>query len=164
MVLGSTQPLNRDIFWGVKVAVRRADNLTIFVCWLSRNPGSLNLLEPYGSFQTSNGVTLTLQSQSSHLRHASKICSHKTVQTNLDSPGSYSPEGTSPVGIGCTYGTLHMSIQGSPVEVQTPATGTWSPAARPARCLCYCPAVSFRHFRVTALLSGALFCYFIILL
>ena len=106
------------------MAVRRADNLTIFFCRLSRTPGNLNLLESYGSFQTSNGVNLTLQPQSSHLRHASKMYLHETVQTLFDSRGSYFPGGTSPVGNGCTYGKLHMSIQGSPVEVQTPATGT----------------------------------------
>jgi hypothetical protein len=36
--------------------VCRADNLTTFMCRLSRNSGSLNLLEPQGSVQACNGV------------------------------------------------------------------------------------------------------------
>jgi hypothetical protein len=51
MVLGSTQPLTemstRGISCGVKRRpVRRVHNLTTFVCRLSINSGSLNLLEP----------------------------------------------------------------------------------------------------------------------
>jgi len=46
MALGSTQPLTeantRDISWGVK-----ATSVT-FMCWLSGNSGSLNLLKPWG--------------------------------------------------------------------------------------------------------------------
>ena len=35
-----------------------ADNLTNFMCRLSRNPGSLNLLEPSGPVQASIGIAL----------------------------------------------------------------------------------------------------------
>ena len=52
--LGSTQPLTemsaRVISWGVKAADARDDNRTTFMCRLSRNPGSLKLLEPWGTF------------------------------------------------------------------------------------------------------------------
>jgi hypothetical protein len=62
MVLESTQPLTemstRNISWGVKAAVRRADNLTTFMCRLSRNSGSLNRLEPSGPVQACNGTAL----------------------------------------------------------------------------------------------------------
>jgi hypothetical protein len=50
MAPGSTQPLTemstRDVSWGQKRPVRRADNLTTFMYQLSRNSGRLNLLEP----------------------------------------------------------------------------------------------------------------------
>jgi hypothetical protein len=39
--------------------VRRAD-ITTFICRLSENPGSLNLLEPYGPVQAYNGIALPL--------------------------------------------------------------------------------------------------------
>ena len=52
-VLGSTQPLTklstRDISWKVKAVRARDDNLTIFMCLLSINSGSFNLLEHSGS-------------------------------------------------------------------------------------------------------------------
>jgi hypothetical protein len=38
--------------------VRRADILTTFMCRLSRNSGSLNLLEPKGPVQACNGIAL----------------------------------------------------------------------------------------------------------
>jgi hypothetical protein len=40
--------------------VRRADNLTTFMCRLSRHSGSLNLLEPQGPFQACSGKALPL--------------------------------------------------------------------------------------------------------
>ena len=36
--------------------VRRADNLATFMCRLSRNSESLNLLEPKGLSQACNGI------------------------------------------------------------------------------------------------------------
>ena len=64
MVLGSIQPLTemstRDISWGVKEALRKADNLTIFRCRLSTNSADLNLLEPSGPVQAHNEIALLL--------------------------------------------------------------------------------------------------------
>ena len=41
--------------------MRRADNLAAFMCWLFRNSGSLNLLEPKGPVQAYNGIALPLR-------------------------------------------------------------------------------------------------------
>jgi hypothetical protein len=41
--------------------VRRADNLTVFMCLLSRNSGSLNLLEPQGSVRPVMGWRFIFQ-------------------------------------------------------------------------------------------------------
>jgi hypothetical protein len=38
--------------------VRKADNLTTFMCRFSRNSGSLNLQEPSGPVQACNGTAL----------------------------------------------------------------------------------------------------------
>ena len=38
--------------------MRRVENPTIFMCQLSRNSGSLNLLEPQRPVQTCNGIAL----------------------------------------------------------------------------------------------------------
>jgi hypothetical protein len=55
MALGSTQPLTemstRNIYWRLRRPVRRAENLTTFMCRLSWNVGSLNLLAPSGPVQ-----------------------------------------------------------------------------------------------------------------
>jgi hypothetical protein len=63
MTLESTQPLTemstRGISWGLRRQVRRADNLAICMCRLSRHSGSLNLLKPEGLFQASIGITLS---------------------------------------------------------------------------------------------------------
>ena len=52
MALGSTQPLTemstRNISWGWKQPVRRADNLTTFMCRLSRNLGALTSWDTLG--------------------------------------------------------------------------------------------------------------------
>ena len=52
MALGLTQPLTekstRNIFWGVKAAGARADNLTTFMCRLSLNQGVSNSWIPRG--------------------------------------------------------------------------------------------------------------------
>jgi hypothetical protein len=55
MALGSTQSLTqtstRDIPWRKRQPVRKANNLTNFMCRLSRHSGSLTLLEPQGPLQ-----------------------------------------------------------------------------------------------------------------
>jgi len=52
MALGSTQPLTemstRNISWGWRRPVRRADNLTTHMCWLSWNPGASTSWNPQG--------------------------------------------------------------------------------------------------------------------
>jgi len=62
MSLESTQPLTemstRNISWEYRGPVRRVDNLAPFKCRLSRNSGSLNLLEPYGHIQACTGMAL----------------------------------------------------------------------------------------------------------
>jgi len=64
--MGSTQPPKEmsttNISWrggGLRRPVRRAD-LTTFICRLSWNPGSLNLLETSGPFQACIGIVLLL--------------------------------------------------------------------------------------------------------
>jgi len=47
---------------GQRRQVRRVDNLTTFMCRLSRNPGSLNLLKLLGAVQACNGRALPLLS------------------------------------------------------------------------------------------------------
>jgi hypothetical protein len=60
MALGSTQSLTemstRDIYWGLRRPVRRADNITTFMRRLSRNSGSLDSLEPSGPVQACTGT------------------------------------------------------------------------------------------------------------
>ena len=50
VALSLTQPLTemstRNIYCGLRQPVPKADNLTIFMCWLSRNTVILNLLQP----------------------------------------------------------------------------------------------------------------------
>jgi hypothetical protein len=52
MALGSTKPLTemstRNISWGWRRPVRRADNLTTFMCRLSRNLGASTSWKPEG--------------------------------------------------------------------------------------------------------------------
>jgi len=52
MALGLTQPLTemiiRDISWGQRRPVRRADNLTTFMCRLSLNLGASAFWQPLG--------------------------------------------------------------------------------------------------------------------
>ena len=54
MALGLTQPLTemstRNISWGLRRPVRRADNITTSII--------LNLLEPSGPVQACNGIAL----------------------------------------------------------------------------------------------------------
>jgi hypothetical protein len=49
---------NRNEYQGY--LVRKADNLATFMCQLSRNPGSLNFLEPKGPVQTCIGIVLPI--------------------------------------------------------------------------------------------------------
>jgi len=60
MALGWTQPLTefntRDISWEVKAA--GADKLPTFICRLSGNCGSLNLLQPSELVQASTEIAL----------------------------------------------------------------------------------------------------------
>jgi hypothetical protein len=55
MALGSTQPLTEMsttvISWGYRRPLRKADNLTTFICRQSWNSGSFNPLEPSGRDQ-----------------------------------------------------------------------------------------------------------------
>jgi len=52
MALGSTQPLTemstRNTPWGLRQLVRRADNPTTFMCWLSWNLGASTSWSPLG--------------------------------------------------------------------------------------------------------------------
>ena len=60
MALGSTQPLTemstRNISWGQRRPVRRADNLTTFVCRLSWNLGTSPSWNPQGLFRPIMGL------------------------------------------------------------------------------------------------------------
>ena len=64
MALGSTQPLkemsSRRISWGQMRPVRKADNLTTFMCRCAvvMKYGNLNFLEPSGPLQACNGTDL----------------------------------------------------------------------------------------------------------
>ena len=61
MALGSTQPLTemstRRISWEVN-AVRKADNLTTFLCAVVMISGNVNFLEPSWPLQACNGTDL----------------------------------------------------------------------------------------------------------
>jgi len=63
MALGSTQPLTemstRNICWGQRRPVRKADNLPPS-CAVVTKSGSLNFLEPSGPLQACNGTALPL--------------------------------------------------------------------------------------------------------
>jgi hypothetical protein len=60
MTLGSTQPLTetntKDLSWGQRRSLLRADNLTTFMYRLSRNSGNLNLQELQGPVPACNGI------------------------------------------------------------------------------------------------------------
>jgi len=53
--------------------------------------------------------------------------------------------------IECPYGQLYIYIQWGAAEIKLQRSGTWSGAARPARRLCYRPALTFSHTHLTAL-------------
>jgi hypothetical protein len=58
--LRSTQPLteisSKNLPWGIKRPVRGAVNLATFMCRLSRNSRSCNLVKPQESVRASNGI------------------------------------------------------------------------------------------------------------
>jgi hypothetical protein len=60
MALGTAQPLTEmstgGISWGQRQLLHRTDNLTTFMWQLSRNSGSLNLLQSYGPVQACIGI------------------------------------------------------------------------------------------------------------
>jgi hypothetical protein len=60
MALGSTQPLaglsTRNISWGYRWLVCRADNLTTFMCQLSRNLGASTFWNPQGLSRPAMGL------------------------------------------------------------------------------------------------------------
>ena len=60
MVLGSASNINdcQGNIFGVKRPVRKDDNLATFTCWLSRNSGSLTLMEPEGPDQARKRTAL----------------------------------------------------------------------------------------------------------
>jgi hypothetical protein len=64
MALGLTQPLTemstRNISWRWRWPVRRADNLTTFMCRLSRNLGASNSWNPQGLFRPVMGLIYPL--------------------------------------------------------------------------------------------------------
>jgi len=76
MAPGSTQSLTgmstRDTSWLIRRPVRRADNLTTFMCRLSRNSDSLNLR----GVQACNGIEFCLSSGNIN-------CIHLTEDRNL---------------------------------------------------------------------------------
>jgi hypothetical protein len=63
MALGSTQPLSemstRNISWGWRRPMRRADNLTTFLCRLSWNLGAWTSWNPWGLSRHVMGFILT---------------------------------------------------------------------------------------------------------
>ena len=75
MALGSTQPLTdmntRGISWGWRRPVSRGDSLATFMCPLSINSGSLNLLEPGEPVQVCTGIILSRPMTCSILNQAS---------------------------------------------------------------------------------------------
>jgi len=53
-----TEMSSRNISWGLRRPVRRADNLTTFMCRLSWKTGSLSLLEPSGPVQVCAAIAV----------------------------------------------------------------------------------------------------------
>jgi hypothetical protein len=73
MALGSTQTVTemstRNVSWGQRWPVRRADNLATFMCRLSSN------LEPSGPVKVCNGIALPLPLLD--IRNVQKTCYHR---------------------------------------------------------------------------------------
>jgi hypothetical protein len=81
--LGSTQPLiemsTRNSSWGQRRPVRRADNLTTFLCWLSRNSGASTSWNPKGLFRPAAGKLIT------EVIKSRKVCRrHGTSKTRVN--------------------------------------------------------------------------------
>jgi hypothetical protein len=85
MALGSTQPLTemstRNVSWGQRRPVLRADNLHVPNVLKS---GSLNLLEPSGPVQACNGISLPLPLYFI-LRHHTELFCGSTMKYDLES-------------------------------------------------------------------------------
>lgn len=67
-----------SISCGVKVAGATADNLATFMCRLSINYGSFNLLQPSGSVQASIGIGFHLAFKNEILVHSMKGITQQT--------------------------------------------------------------------------------------
>ena len=81
MAVGSTQPLTemstRNISWGLRRSVPRADKLTTFVCRFFGNSGNLKLLERWGPVQACNGFAFTfIKIREKYWVLYTKICVH----------------------------------------------------------------------------------------
>ena len=76
MALGSTQPLTemstRNVSWGLRRPVRRADNLTSFMCRLSCNLGASTSWNPQGLSRPVMGLLFTFRMGKS--RHVKSCC------------------------------------------------------------------------------------------
>ena len=85
---GSTQPLTemstRNIFWGLRRPVRRADNLTTFMCRLSWNLGTSTSRNPQGLSRAVMGLLYLLPLYI--LRNEMHCCSHKVIKLLRGSP------------------------------------------------------------------------------
>jgi hypothetical protein len=66
--------------------VRRADNLTTFMCQMCRNSESLNILEPQGPVQAGNGIVLSLARKFIYLNLYFPLCF--TVLHNMYLPST----------------------------------------------------------------------------
>jgi hypothetical protein len=96
MALGSTQPLaemsTRNISWGLRQPVHRADNLTTFILLIVLKSGTLNFLEHSGPVKACNGIALplpfifnivvTFSSRSYHMLQT-LICTDLKNKTNM---------------------------------------------------------------------------------
>jgi hypothetical protein len=56
----ATEMSTRSISWGLKGPVPKATKITAFMCQLSRNYGSFNILDPEGFVQTWIEIVITL--------------------------------------------------------------------------------------------------------
>jgi hypothetical protein len=73
------------------------------------------------------------------------------IKTPNSLRSSYILEGPARIGIECAYGqvyTVRYVHKGIQLKAKLEDSGTWSAAKRPSRCVCYRPAVFFRHLRL----------------
>ena len=94
MALGLTQPLTemstRNISWGYRWPVRRADNLTTFMCWLSWNLGTSISWNPQGLSRPIMGLLcLCLYLQWHSNWGAQNTLSHSSVVQDSESSGTW---------------------------------------------------------------------------